>query len=270
MRGALARRALAEARHVRGARTGLRFRQWLFRRVRWRLQWRFRGLRQGDSVSLPDSGYERGCLKAAEHRGIGSDRAPHVSTDAGTCGRGVRFRSAASQPDGVDSECRESSPLARTALVASSEVNSHRLVKVTDSGALRRCHHVEDVQSFHAGLAERAATLVRMAALGVPVYLADGGGLECLLGPELHARMASDMPLAGSGPRELVSMAIRRAALRGNALQRAGGVIPKLPSVSVLVATRRPDRLGCACQRGQADLPAIGTGAGLARRRFRG
>ena len=67
-----------------------------------------------------------------------------------------------------------------------------REVGAGDLATLRHCHHLEDIAAFHAGPREHAATLVRLAATGVPVHLADGGpGLAELLGAELHALMTA-------------------------------------------------------------------------------
>lgn len=135
-------------------------------------------------------------------------------------------------------------------------VSAHHAVPPTARRALRFVHHVEDVQAFHADAVERAGVLVRLAATGVPIHLADGGpGLEPLLGPELHALMSTDMRTADAGARERLSVAMRRAALRdhslgsrarqvcGAALGRTG---PELPCVTVVLATRRPQFLAQA------------------------
>ena len=93
-------------------------------------------------------------------------------------------------------------------------VTAHRVLAPTARWALRFVHHVEDVQTFHADPVERAGVLVRLAATGVPVCLADGGpGLEPLLGSELHALMNADMRNADAGARERLSVGMRRAAL---------------------------------------------------------
>ena len=134
-------------------------------------------------------------------------------------------------------------------------VRAHRAVAADDLDALRHCHHVEDVAAFHAGAAERAGTLVRLAAGGTPVHLADRDpALGALLGVELHALMLDPVPLAGMAAREALSIGMRRAALRGHSLGArarqlcagAGVDAPELPLVSVLLATRRPGRLAAA------------------------
>ena len=42
-------------------------------------------------------------------------------------------------------------------------------VSADELSRLRHIHHLEDIAAFHAGARERAATLVRLAATGVPV-----------------------------------------------------------------------------------------------------
>ncbi|MDE0169363.1 MAG: glycosyltransferase [bacterium] len=122
-----------------------------------------------------------------------------------------------------------------------------------DPETLRYFRHVEDIAGYHESIAVRAATLAEFAASGVLVHIADQDpGLERLLGKELHLLMTADMSQADdSHTREGISIAMRRAALRTHSLRsRArqilseGGVDgPRLPQVSVLVPTRRPDRL---------------------------
>ena len=134
-------------------------------------------------------------------------------------------------------------------------VRAHRAVAADDLDALRHCHHVEDVSAFHAGAAERAGTLVRLAAGGTPVHLADRDpALEALVGVELHALMLDPVPFAGAAAREALSIGMRRAALRAHSLGARARQLcaaacvdpPELPLVSVLLATRRPGRLAMA------------------------
>ena len=134
-------------------------------------------------------------------------------------------------------------------------VRAHRVVRAEDRDALRHCHHLEDVAAFHAGTAERAGTLARLAARGVPVHLADRGpALPALLGAELHGFMTEDIRGAGAAAREALSIATRRAALRAHSLRaRARQVCaaaladpPELARISVLLATRRPGHLAAA------------------------
>ncbi len=125
-------------------------------------------------------------------------------------------------------------------------VEAHRVVRQDDLLRLRRCHHVEDVQAFHADAVTRASDLARAAATGAVVHLADGcPGLRPLLGADLHDLMATGVSGVDAGGRELLSIRMRRAALRNHSLQaraRQLGDAPP-PLVSILLATRRPERL---------------------------
>ncbi len=128
-------------------------------------------------------------------------------------------------------------------------VEAHRIVHRHDALRLRRCHHVEDVQAFHADAVTRAGHLARVAATGAVVHLADGGpGLRPLLGADLHDLMVTGVSGVDLGRRELLSIRMRRAALRNHSLQaraRQLGDAPP-PLVSILLATRRPERLSQA------------------------
>jgi len=134
-------------------------------------------------------------------------------------------------------------------------VKAHRVVEHDDKDAVRRCHHVVDVAAFHADEAERAGVLVRLAATGTLVYLADGGpGLASLIGNELHALMTLGVQEADADERESRSIEMRRIALREHSLRSRARKMseavlddpPSVPSVSILLATRRPDFLGWA------------------------
>lgn len=134
-------------------------------------------------------------------------------------------------------------------------IKAHREVGHTDNDAVRLCHHMVDVAAFHADEIERAGVLVRLAATGAPVYLADGGpGLNALIGNELHALMTSDVREAGADERESLSIKMRRIALRDHsfrsrARQMGEAVLddpPEVPTVSILLATKRPRYLSWA------------------------
>ena len=129
-------------------------------------------------------------------------------------------------------------------------------IDVNEVERLRYVHHVEDVAAFHSTARERAATLARLAGRGVVVHIADDGrALEGFLGSELLGLMQSDLIRhADVHTRESLSIKMRRRALRDHSLRsRARSVIaaagldaPKLPAVSVLLATNRPDYLDAA------------------------
>ena len=128
-----------------------------------------------------------------------------------------------------------------------------------DRKALLHCHHLEDVAAFHADAVQRAGTLARLAARGVPVRLADRDpALAPLLGAELYGLMSGhlrgDIRDADADARETLSIAMRREALRRHSLgararqlcEAAGVEPPPWPRVSVLLATCRPALLAGA------------------------
>lgn len=132
----------------------------------------------------------------------------------------------------------EAAALGPLALLPSG-IRAERTIRNRNPLHLRRCHHLEDVRSFHADPVARAGELVRLAAAGAVVHLADADArLQGLLGHELHRLMTADASSLDAGERELRSIGLRRAALRDHsswARERA-----KLPLVSMLLATRRP------------------------------
>ena len=121
----------------------------------------------------------------------------------------------------------------------------------TDREALRLIHHLEDVAAFHSDVTSRAATLAALAGMGVVVHLADDDpALRSRLGTGLYGLMsAADILAADLDGRELLSISMRRAALRDHTLtSRARQIIgaglpdpPLLPEVSVLAPTKRPE-----------------------------
>ena len=127
-------------------------------------------------------------------------------------------------------------------------IEAHHVVHLGDLFGLRRVHHIEDVQAFHTDIFTRANDLVCLVATGTVVHLADDvPQLRTLLGDEMYRLMATDARDLDAGTRELHSIRMRRIALRDHSLQaRAprgeGGAAnsPGLPSVSILLATRRP------------------------------
>ncbi len=131
-----------------------------------------------------------------------------------------------------------------------------RVVRRDDRAALQRIHHLEDVQAFHpTAPSARAGELVRLAALGVVVHLADGDRrLAPYLGAELFELMTRDMQDLDVDAREALSVRMRRAALREHSLgsrvrqvaERALADPPRLPLVSILLVTRRPELLARA------------------------
>ncbi len=134
-------------------------------------------------------------------------------------------------------------------------IEADRVIRSGDRHRLRQLHHLEDVQAFHPDATARAGALARLAALGVVAHLADDDRrLEPLLGAELYGLMTGDVRDIGLAARERLSIRMRRAALREHSLcSRARQLCaqalpdpPPLPLVSILLATRRPERLPSA------------------------
>ena len=127
-----------------------------------------------------------------------------------------------------------------------------RVVRRDDREALGGIRHLEDVAAFHADAVTRAGSLVRLAATGVVVHLADGDRrLAPCLGAELFELMTCEVRGLDIDGREALGARMRRAALREHSLtsrvrqvaERALPDPPRLPLVSVLLPTRRPELL---------------------------
>ena len=250
---AVAGRVWAEARHVRGLRTGWRFARWLAAGLRW---W----LRQGGvraavpaapaarerAQADPPLGAEIAALGARARAVFGASsrvarepdgrhvdvvladtpaEAARIAAPAVVLGEAPALAAPAFDPalDNPIGWVREVEP--RVAALGAPRllppgVRADRVVRAGDRDALRHCHHVEDVAAFHADAAARAGTLARLAARGVPVHLADRDpALETLLGAELHGFMTEEIRGAGASVREALSIAARRAALRTHSLR---------------------------------------------------
>ena len=130
-----------------------------------------------------------------------------------------------------------------------------RVVDRNDRTALKAIYHLEDVHAFHQDVLGRAGELARLAANGVVVRLADRDSrLAEPLGAELFELMTRDSRTLDLGARELLSIRMRRAALRDHSLrsrarQLCGAVLtdpPQPPLVSILMVTRRPSFLSHA------------------------
>ena len=260
-------RVWAEARHVRGPRTAWRFLRWLVLGVRWRL------------------GVGRGLTSPAGHgpppgRGDASTR---VRREAGAPPPDAVLADTAQAAEGANAPCAvlEQAPWLAVPAFDPARHNpvgwvrhvEHRAVSLGpprllppgsrarravargDRGALRHAHRLEDTAAFHGDPAERAGMLARIAALGLPVRLADADpALQPLLGEPLFRLMNTDCRGAGAGAREALGIAQRREALRTHSLaararqvcEAAGAGPPPRPRVSVLLATCRPGRLSHA------------------------
>ncbi len=128
-------------------------------------------------------------------------------------------------------------------------VRARRVVRSRSLRRLRRVHHLEDVQAFHADAAARAGELARLAASGVVAHLAERDErLRPLLGDELYRLMTADVDGLDAAARETLSIKMRRAAMRDHsswARARRNGA-EGLPLVSLLLATKRPRFLAWA------------------------
>ena len=121
---------------------------------------------------------------------------------------------------------------------------------------LRRAHHVEYTAGWNDRPEAWAGALAALAATGAIIHLKDSTPeAAAYLGWELHDLMTDPrIPDADTHLRELISIAIRRAALRDHSLRARTRQLldgtdigtPTLPTVSVLLATRRPERLARA------------------------
>ena len=125
-------------------------------------------------------------------------------------------------------------------------VDAQLVVHRNDLRRLRSVHHLEDVQAFHPDIATRAGVLSRLAVCGVVTRIADRDErLRPLLGDDLYRLMTSDMNQMNADERELLSVRMRRVAQREHSsfgrLHQSRS--DRLPLVSVLLATRRPNFL---------------------------
>ena len=281
---AAAARVWAEARHVRGLRTGWRFLTWLAGALRWQLRHARNRLPVPSAPATPARAHGDPALGAGiavlggRARAVfrASSRVTHrldgrhvdvvlaetlAEAAAGSLDVPVVLLSEARALSVPAFDPAEHNPMDwvrevehRVAALGPRHllppgIGAHRVVTATDRNALRHCHHLEDVRAFHPDAVERAGTLARLAACGVPVHLADRDpALEELLGAELHELMTAGIDHAGPAARESLSIRMRRAALRDHSLRaRARQVCeaaladpPEAPLVSILLATRRP------------------------------
>ncbi|MDE0320192.1 MAG: glycosyltransferase family 2 protein [Acidimicrobiaceae bacterium] len=120
--------------------------------------------------------------------------------------------------------------------------------------ALRRAHHVADWTGAASDPSVRAGVLAAAAATGGVISVSEGGSeLRSCLGPQLYALVTDRDRIASANDheRESISISMRRAALRDHSararlsqfLSASGQDLLRLPLVSVLVPTRRPERL---------------------------
>ena len=236
---AAARQACAEAAHVRGPRTAARWLAWLGRRLRWAL---LRSRHQDHALPPRGAGAALRCV-----RPLGARRQPSASPAAGP-GFDPRRHNPVGWTGNVERRVLALGP----PRLLPPGARARRACR--SMGALRHAHHVEDVAAFHADAAARAALLARTAATGTPVQVLDRDpALAERLGAGLHALLAAGPPPADPDGREAASVRMRRLALSGHA-RRPGG----WPTVSVLLATRRPARLAAALRAvARQDYPRV-------------
>ena len=136
--------------------------------------------------------------------------------------------------------------------VLPSGIDVERIIDPNDRTALKQISRLEDVHALHQDVLSRAGELARLAANGVVVRLADSDPrLAEPLGAELFELMVRDSRTLDRGARELLSIRMRRAALRDHSLlsrarQICGAILTeptRPPLVSILLVTRRPSFL---------------------------
>ena len=146
-------------------------------------------------------------------------------------------------------------------------IKVHRVVGHDDRDAVRLCHHLVDTAAFHSHEIKRAGVLVRLAATGALVHLVDGGpGLDSLIGNELHVLMTLGVQEADADERESRSIKMRRIALREHSFRSRARKMSEavlddpssVPSVSILLATKRPNFLAWALDNvARQDYPRL-------------
>ncbi len=199
---------------MRGPRTAARYLHWLGGRVRW----------------AAGGGVGGGVPAAAPHRAPAPAR-PTADDEP----LDVRVDNPVGWTANVDRRVLALGPLYRLPAGALAS----RVVGCDEWVPLGHAHHVEDVAEFHPGPAARATRLARLAARGVPVHVLDDDPILAIgLGAELYGLMRAGVP-DGIDGREAQSIRMRRRALGNH-------ILAPWPTVSVLLATRRPERLAHA------------------------
>ena len=272
---------LAEAADVRGRRTAARYLAWAGRRLRQAMVRRGAPDAAAPEAAGPGSAGRRVCPSAAAWCEDPGRAAPRPARRGGLAA--PAFDPCVDNPVGWTANVEDRVFALGEPARLPAGARARRIACAEDRAALRLVHHVEDVAAFHPDTASRAATLVRLTARGVPVRVLDRDpALAGLLGMDLYREMAADLPLGGLDQRAAASVRLRRAALRdhGFGLGPPGAVGDwgHAPTVSVLLATRRPERLAAAVRAvvrqdyprvelvlalhgdGFGDLPAPGTG----------
>ncbi len=278
------RRLRAEWRRVDGPGAAWRFVRWCARAVLRRMSKRLRAARPGPApaalgVEIAARGARARAVLQAAGRGARPTPGSHIDmVAADTAAEAAGAAAGAAVPAVVLAEAppllsvpafdpRTDNPIGwwpveRGGVAALGPLDrlppgcrADRVVRRADRAALRRARHLEDAAAFHADPATRAGDLVRLAATGVVVHLADGDRrLAPYVGAELFELMTSAVRDLGLAGREALGARMRRAALREHSVgsrarqfaERALADPPRLPLVSILLATRRPELLAWA------------------------
>ena len=280
------RRVLDEARWIRGPRTTLRFCAWLWTTARWTLATRRTQALERSMTPEPGDPVTAGVRIATKGRvadrifgkpltppadtvdpyasdilvadeavdGTEHERPPVVLTrhpELGVPAFDPRLENPVERPYEVEHRVAALGP--RKLLPAG--VRATFETAAANRRRLRTVHHVVDTARFHRDPRTRAGTLAMLAARGIPVHVVDKSPeLEQYLGSELYALMREPPGFEPSDARETRSIALRRAAQRthswdARAIQIGSAGLPdppQWPLVSVIVPTRRPDRVRAA------------------------
>ena len=192
----------------------------------------------------------------AEALGLDADIAVVVLSESDPRASVPAFDAESVNPVGWTSEHRDRAvTLGPPELLAQSK-RTRRTATISALDAGRRAHHVIDTAAYHKDAPSRAGVLAALASTGAVVHIADHSAeLHHCLGSELYGLMADERIIeADEIQREAYSVAMRRSALRDHSLRArvrqllapTGLCGPPLPVVTILLATRRPDRVTAA------------------------
>ena len=281
--GHIARKVLLQARGVRDAQSGVRFVRWLVRRLPFRRSTHAlmhgrveRAAGPALGVEIATAGPRAAAVFAASTRVAPQSPGRRIEvlvadTRADARGTNVPTAILAEAPHlavpaldpRVDGPVGWLRDVARCSAALGPvrhlphPLRAHFRSAPSNREALRQAHHLIDVPAFHSGAVARAGVLLRVAASGVPIRLAgEDPELAALLGSELYGLMTdSGVGDADAAAREAFSIRMRRVALREHSLGARVRQLceaaalpnpPRVPTVSLLLATRRPRHLAWA------------------------
>ena len=192
----------------------------------------------------------------AEALGLGAGIAVVVLSESDPRASVPAFDAESVNPVGWTSDHRDRAvTLGPPELLAQSR-RTRKTATIGARDAGRRAHHVIDTAAYHEDAPSRAGVLAALASTGAVVHVADHSAeLHHCLGSELYGLMADERIIeADQIQREAYSVAMRRGALRDHSLRArvrqllapTGLCGPPLPVVTILLATRRPDRAAAA------------------------